>query len=124
MTSTAASVEMPTGTTASGAFTAHEATACILTRLVLTPAVHIAIVALTRARTAGAGNGGGSGGFADPLALVLLLQAGMPSAISVQVIFQRGGVDTKPLGALMLWMYVLAAPAVVAQVVCASRVLS
>ena len=54
---------------------------------------------------------------------VLLLQAGMPSAVSVQAIFQRGGADTTPLAPLMIAQYVIAAPAVVLQVAAASAIL-
>lgn len=64
-----------------------------------------------------------AGGVSDPFALVLLLQAGMPSAVSVQAIFQRGGADTTPLAPLMIAQYVIAAPAVVLQVAAASAIL-
>ena len=49
----------------------------------------------------------------EPLFLVLLLQAAMPSAVSVQAIFARAGVDTRPLGRLMIVQYALAMPGVV-----------
>ena len=62
--------------------------------------------------------------LSDPLTLVLLLQAGMPSAASMQALFQRSGADPAPLGRLLAWQYVLAAPAVVAQTVMASILLS
>ena len=56
----------------------------------------------------------------DPFHLVLLLQACMPAAVSVQAIFHREGVDTRPLGPMMLTQYALAAPTIVAIIVLAA----
>lgn len=57
----------------------------------------------------------------DPFHLVLLLQAAMPAAVSVQAIFQREGVDTRPLGIPMTMQYALAMPSIVGTLVAASR---
>jgi hypothetical protein len=44
----------------------------------------------------------------------------MPAAVSVQAIFHREGVDTRPLGPMMLTQYALAAPTIVAIIVLAA----
>lgn len=61
-------------------------------------------------------------GRSEPLHLVLLLQAAMPSAVSVQAIFQLQGADTRPLGQLMVMQYLMAMPTIVLTVVLASTI--
>ena len=107
------------------AFTPWELAVCTATRLLLLPCVHIAIVMLSAGVSPPASRSASLGldPLADPLTLVLLLQAGMPSAASMQALFQRSGADPAPLGRLLAWQYVLAAPAVVVQTVMASILL-
>ena len=107
-------------------FTSWELAVCTATRLLLVPCIHIGIV-LIRASVGASAAVPPSNKLeplSDPLTLVLLLQAGMPSAASMQALFQRSGADPAPLGRLLAWQYVLAAPAVVAQTVMASILLS
>lgn len=112
---------------ASNNFSKRELAVCLLTRLLLTPALHLVLFVALSAPIAHEHNrqqSSARGALADPLTLVLLLQAGMPSAASVQALFQRSGADTAPLGSLLAWQYMLAAPAIVMHTVIASKVLS
>lgn len=133
------------GGSGANAFTRTELAACVAIRLIIMPCLHIALISsggstatpppppepaafswplfASSARAPPAMPAGVGSRIDDPFALVLLLQAGMPSAVSVQAIFQRSGVDTRPLGELMAWQYVLAAPCIVAQVVAASALM-
>ena len=112
---------------ASNNFSKRELAVCLLTRLLFTPALHLVLFFALSAPIAHEHNrqqSSARGVLADPLTLVLLLQAGMPSAASVQALFQRSGADTAPLGSLLAWQYMLAAPAIVLHTVIASKVLS
>ena len=53
----------------------------------------------------------------DPVHIVLLVQSAVPTALSVNSIFQREGVDTSSLGRLMLPMYAFAMPSIVGMMV-------
>jgi predicted permease len=111
-------------------FTRYELAVVVLVKLVLLPAAHLLLAPTLHPRhgggsgggsCGGGGGGGGGGGALDPLHTVLLLQAAMPAAVSVQAIFHRECADTKPLGPLMLAMYGACMPTIVVAIICASQ---
>lgn len=108
------------GTAPLGSFTLYEMLAVCATRLLVLPCLHLALCGGQLAHWSGIAPARAS--LDEPLYLVLLLQAAMPSAVSVQAIFQRAAVDTRPLGRLMILQYALAMPAVVG-VICLSAAL-
>ena len=95
-------------------FTAREIATVCLIRLMLLPLIHRALCAVLHPTPAS------SGLLADPFALVLLLQACVPTSVSLTPVFQREGIDTRQLGPMMLVQYLLAMPAIVAHVAMAS----
>jgi predicted permease len=97
------------------AFTAYEVGVVAVVKLLLLPGVHLILSAIVHPIEPGEIRRD-----RDPFHLVLLLQACMPAAVSVQAIFHREGVDTRPLGPMMLTQYALAAPTIVAIIVLAA----
>jgi predicted permease len=98
------------------AFTAYEEGVVAVVKLLLLPGAHLILSAIVHPIEHGATLRRDR----DPFHLVLLLQACMPAAVSVQAIFHREGVDTRPLGPMMLTQYALAAPTIVATLVLAA----
>ena len=89
-------------------FTTYEIVAACSIRLLLVPLSHLLLMRSALfdapART-------------DPVHIVLLVQSAVPTALSVNSIFQREGVDTSSLGRLMLPMYAFAMPSIVGMMV-------
>jgi predicted permease len=102
-----------------GFFTNRETLAVCAARLVLLPIAHLA-AARVLAGTLVPAPTSGVPPLHEPMRLVLLLQAAMPSALSVNAVFQRAAADTRPLGKLMIVQYLLAMPTIVASVVVGS----
>ena len=96
----------------SAAFTSREITIVCTVKMLVLPAIHLVLAPILHPTS--------QAPLSDPFHLVLLLQAAMPAAVSVQAIFQREGADTKPLGTMMLVQYALAMPTIVATIVFAS----
>jgi predicted permease len=97
------------------AFTAYEVGVVAVVKLLLLPGAHLILSAIVHPIEPGEIRRD-----RDPFHLVLLLQACMPAAVSVQAIFHREGVDIRPLGPMMLTQYALAAPTIVAIIVLAA----
>ena len=100
--------------TPSSAFTLREIVTVSLIKLVALPIIHLLLASAVHPTSQDL--------LSEPFQLVLLLQAAMPAAVSVQAIFQRESVDPKPLGPLMLLQYCLAMPTIIITVIGASMV--
>ena len=98
-------------------FTSYEVSVVVVIKLIALPALHLLMASVLHPTDPASGLSRDQ----DPFHLVLLLQAAMPAAVSVQAIFHREGADTKPLGPLMLLQYALAMPTIVVAIVLASR---